>query len=164
MRFPASCVLLLLTLVPQLSLATGPAADNDPTCLAQGKDLPQNNDQIVQWKKSTPNQFLARGHATGTVSQLYPDKNGHQHFEIRLDTAAGDTLEIVYSDAFGAIPKIQAGMSVEACGDYITSTQATGQYSASPDGAILHWIHKSPKPNGHPSGYVEVDNVVYGGD
>ena len=64
----------------------------------------------------------------------------------------------------GAIPKIQKGMSVEACGDYITSTQTTAQYPASPDGAILHWIHKNPKPGGHASGYVEVDNVIYGGE
>ena len=161
MKFSVLCGVLVLGLVSRAAMAGG---DTDPSCLSNGVELAANNEQVVQWKKSTANQFLARGHVTGTVSQVYPDKNGHKHFEIHLDTPAGDPLEIVYNVSFGGLPTIQKGMSVEACGDYITSNQATAQYPASPDGGILHWIHKSPKPSGHASGYVEIDNVIYGGD
>ena len=152
-----------VALVLAVSVNFAWAADVDPTCLGSGQDLTLNNEQVIQWKKFTANQFLARAHVSGVVAQIFPDKNGHKHFEIQLDGATGEAIEIVYNVSFGALPTIQKGMTVEACGDYITSNQATSQYPASPDGAILHWIHKSPNPTHHASGYLEIDSVVYGG-
>ena len=127
----------------------------------KGQPLPVNNAQIVVWKHSTPNQFLARGHAAGTITKLYPDHNGHTHFEITLSQTANETLEVIYNQSFGSLPALAPGMAVDTCGDYITSTAAANGYQASPDGAIIHWIHQSDSAN-HPSGYVEINNNVFG--
>lgn len=132
-----------------------------PDCMAGGKVLPIDNQQVVQWKASTPNQYKNRAHVNGPVTRLYPDHSGHTHFEISIGNAATDTLEVIYNDEFGALPQMRVGMSVEACGDYITSTAQSGPYPASPDGAIIHWIHKNPH-QGHDDGYVAVDGTLYG--
>jgi hypothetical protein len=131
-----------------------------PRCLKGNQNVPINNAQIHKWKTTTANQFLARGHAYGRLTKVYPTKNGHAHFQIEFDDVA-DTLEVVYSLDFGKLPKLAKGMEIEACGDYITSTKATSQYPPSPDGAILHWIHRSTGGN-HPSGYLAIDGRVYG--
>ena len=163
-----------------------------PACLDHGKVLNVMDDQVATWKSTTRNQFLARAHVTGTIHRIFPDHSGHNHFEIQMNNSAGDTLELVYNKSFGNLPSLRAGMKVEACGDYITSNHATSQYPASPDGAIMHWIHnnlggggaftaasfdglstnkgkgpkKPPVPpvtSGHDAGYVAIEGVVYGG-
>jgi hypothetical protein len=141
-----------------LALAGGPV----PVCLDGKKAVPVDNAQVIQWKTSTANQFLSRGHVQGRVTRVYKNKSGHNHFEIDLGPGADDTLEIVYNISFGKLPDLKLGMEIEACGDYITSNAQTSQYPASPDGAILHWVHRNPKGKGHDSGYVVVDGVVFG--
>jgi hypothetical protein len=69
---------------------------------------------------------------------------------------------VIYNEQFGAVPATRAGDQFEACGDYITSNAPSGQYPASPDGAIVHWIHQSPNPKSHDSGYLIVNGVVCG--
>jgi hypothetical protein len=138
------------------------ATDAFPVCLNGKKGLGINNAQVHVWKTTTPNQYLARGHVHGTISRLYPTKNRHAHFEIEFDGGVDDTLEVVYSLDFGKLPRLALGMEIEACGDYITSSQATSQYPPSPDGAIIHWIHKSTSRN-HASGFLAVEGRVYGG-
>ena len=145
--------LILVTLASIFSLQVM-AADPVPSCMVNGANLPVNNQQVLNWKHTTANQFLARAHVQGTITQVYPDRNGHRHFAIRLDEVKSDTLEIVFNDAFGKVVDLRVGLTVEACGDYITSEAATSQYPASPDGAILHWVHANPKGQGHPSGYL----------
>ena len=120
--------------------------------------LPINNDKIILWKQTTPNLFLARGHAIGVIGAIYPMKNGHNHFQLLL--AGGGTIEVIYNTEFGALPPLNSGMNAEICGDYITSSQDTAEYPASPDGAILHWVHKSTKV--HLSGYVIIDGKLFG--
>ena len=144
-----------------------------PACLDRGNDLPINNDQIAEWKSSTQNQFLARGHVSGAISRIFPDHSNHNHFEIQMDTPTGDTLEIVFSKCDGTLPALRTGMRVEACGDYITSMSHSGSNPVSPDGAILHWVHKSLPVDlcghnygdggDHDSGYLAIDGQVYGG-
>lgn len=136
------------------------ATDAVPLCKAAGKNIPVNNSQVIQWKSTTQNQFLGRGHVQGRLTGVYPDRNNHAHFQIELSPA--ETLEVVFSYDFGKLPKLALGMDVEACGDYITSNAPTSQYPASPDGAIIHWIHKNPKNGGHESGYLVLDGSVYG--
>ena len=135
-----------------------------PACLdASGQELQTNNDQVLQWKSSTPNQTLKRGHVAGVLTLAYPDRNGHSHFEIKIGPTSTDTLEIVYNISFGALPQLHPGMAVEVCGDYITSNAATQQYpTPSPDGAIMHWIHRNPSGHGHLSGYTILDGAVFG--
>ena len=147
-----------------LALGASPSFADDviPECLAYGRHLPDNTQQVLHWKRTTSNQFQERGHVSGVVSAVYPDKNGHEHFQISMGRRAEDTLEIIYNSDFGQIPSVQIGMRVEACGDYITSTARSGPYPPSPDGAILHWVHMNPKGRGHDAGYLVLDGKLYG--
>jgi hypothetical protein len=127
--------------------------------------LTVNNDEVARWKHSTANQFHARTHVAGPITQIYPDRNGHEHFAI--DLGHGETLEVVYNQDFGSVPATRVGMMVEACGDYITSTGSSADpngkiYPASPDGAIVHWVHFAPRRSGHHSGYLVVDGALTG--
>lgn len=126
-----------------------------------------NNDQVLRWKATSKNQFHARARVQGKVVRIYPDRNGHEHFSIQIGPKSGDTIEVVYNQNFGAVPEPEVGMDVEACGDYITSTgpaPAPGgkTYPASPDGAIIHWVHFAPSRSGHTSGYLVVGGVLTG--
>ncbi len=133
-----------------------------PECMSHGSVLPVNNSQVASWKSSTPNQYLARAYVTGRVGEVYPDRNGHKHFSITLDGTRNATLEVVYNDEFGDCPVPQDGQTVSACGDYITSTQATSQYQPSPDGAIIHWVHMSPDLGRHDSGFLTINGSLCG--
>jgi len=134
-----------------------------PSCLdGHSREVTATNEQVLRWKTTTPNQFLSRAHVTGVIENIYPARNGHDHFEIKIGPNSKDTLEIVYNQSFGGIEHLVPGASVEACGDYITSNAPTQNYEASPDGAILHWIHRSPNPTRHPSGYLIIDGTLYG--
>lgn len=140
-------------------------ADDAPPCLADnGSVLGLMDNQVMRWERSTPNQFLARAHVAGSIVEVYPDQNGHHHFAIQIGPAPSNRLEVVYNEDFGSVPPVQTGSTVEACGDYITSTAQSEQYPASPDGAIIHWVHLSPNPNKHPSGYLMIDGTLYGQD
>jgi hypothetical protein len=134
-----------------------------------------NNDKIIEWKREGRNQRHERGRAYGVIAQVYPDRNGHEHFSIRISAQGKggeqieDTVEIIYNHSFGEMPAPRVGMEVEACGDYITSNAPSGgpggrTYPASPDGAIIHWVHIAPDRSGHHSGYVVIDGVVVGQD
>lgn len=139
-------------------------ADNVPQCVAYGRELPVNNEQVLNWKRTTANQFQDRANVSGQVVRLFADRSSHAHFEIQIGPRQGDVLEVVYNLHFGAIPEVQLGMQVQACGDYITATAHTGKYPPSPSGAIIHWIHMNPKNRGHDHGWMMIDGVVYGND
>lgn len=151
----------LMTLA--LFVGSSVLADNVPACMAGGQTLAVNNAQVIDWKNTSQNQFHSRGHIQGQLMKVYADKTGHHHFEVLIGANATDTIEVIYNESFGAIPTIAPGVEVEACGDYITSNSPAGGYSASPDGAILHWVHGSTSAS-HDSGYVAIDGTVYGQD
>jgi hypothetical protein len=139
------------------------AAAQIPDCLdASGSTLPVDNAAVLALKTSTPNQYLTRAHVSGTIERIYPDHSGHNHFEVQIGPQPTDTIEFVYNISFGQLPNLQPGMTAEACGDYITSDAPTSQYPASPDNAIMHWIHRNPKGHGHPSGFVVIDGSLFG--
>ena len=131
----------------------------DETCLSHGKPLDIINGQVLTWKTSTANAFLARARIQGTVDQLFPDHSGHRHFSLKIGPQAQDHIEVIYNLSFGKLPVPKMGDSVEACGDYITSIAQTGSYPASPDGGIIHWVHRSP--GHHEQGYVILNGVKY---
>ena len=138
------------------------APDAMPPCLDErGNTLGVDNADAVLWKTTTPNQTLKRGHIAGIISKLYPDHNGHTHFEAKLGPSANETIEVIYNMSFGQINGLSVGQTVEACGDYITSTAPAGGYVASPDGAIIHWIHMNPG-RGHESGFLMIEGTVFG--
>lgn len=141
-----------------------------PPCMDQNLNaMPINNEIVLKWKESTPNNFVRRAHIKGIVipNDAVSDRNSHSHFVIAiLGTTQSGPIEVVYSDQFGLLPAIHEGMQVEACGDYITSTGRGGpdnEFPPSPVGAIIHWLHKSWQPlDRHPSGFLAIDGVVYG--
>jgi hypothetical protein len=133
-----------------------------PNCLDQTAVLPVNNEQVLQWKQTSPNGVKRRGHVTGIVTRSFNDRSGHAHFEIKIGKLATDTLEVIYNKEFGALPPIREFMNIEACGDYITSNRPNGGFPASPSGAIIHWIHKSDNVAKHESGYLAIDGTLYG--
>lgn len=132
-------------------------------CMAGKSAIAIDNDQVINWKRTTRNQFHARGHVEGVLRQEYADHSGHDHMQIVIEGAGGasETLEIVYNSKFGRLPAMKVGSVIEACGDYITSNQPTRRYPASPDGAIIHWVHKSKNRN-HESGYLVIDGQPAG--
>ena len=131
----------------------------DETCLDHGKSLEVINDQVIVWKSSTANAFLARARIEGTVDQVFPDHSGHRHFSLKIGPKATDHIEVIYNLSFGNLPTPTIGMTAEACGDYITSIAQTGSYPPSPDGGIIHWVHRSP--HGHEAGYVILNGIKY---
>lgn len=132
------------------------------TCYSKNHELSTNNQKVLEWKSQTANQYLNRGHIDGILIYNYSDNNGHHHYQVQIGNDHKDTIEVIYNISFGDIPQIPLGSHFEACGDYITSNAPSGGYPASPDGAIIHWVHKSKSPKKHDSGFVVVNGVLYG--
>jgi hypothetical protein len=153
--------LFSITLGLVLTTSLSFAGDVIPNCIAAGQTLNLNNEQAVTWKNTTANQFHSRAHIKGKLVTVYPDHSGHHHMEVLIGPNNQDTIEVIYNEAFGPMPTLNPGAIIEACGDFITSKAQSGPYPASPDGAIVHWVHKAPN-SGHESGYVVVDGTVCG--
>ena len=62
--------------------------------------MPLNNGRILEFKKSTQNQFRARGYVRGPVVEVYPDRNSHDHFSIRIGEGRTDS-KFICSGALG---------------------------------------------------------------
>lgn len=164
MSFLKQTTLLMGLLFWALTLE-GTETTSPPPCKNnKGKELPLNGFQVIEWKHTTANKFEGRAHLKGTVSKIYPDKNGHRHFQMIFNDVKNneDTIEVIYNESFGKISEIEIDMTVETCGDYITTTKQNGPYPPSPDGAIVHWVHENPSGKGHPDGYVTLNGVLYG--
>ncbi|MEK6705358.1 MAG: DUF3465 domain-containing protein [Bdellovibrionota bacterium] len=147
--------------VEDASPVTGAPAIN---CPAYGQNLQINNKQVLHWKRTTQNQFRERGHISGMVVEIFPDRNGHEHFVVNIGSYFEDTIEVIYNQDFGALPGLKIGMRAEACGDYITSIAQSGPYPPSPVGGIIHWVHKNPSRKGHDPGFLILDGKIYGQD
>ena len=133
-----------------------------PACLSDsGQAMGLNNAGVIQLKTTTPNSFRERALISGVVTKIYSDHSCHHHFQLKIGPAPMNTIEVIYNEEFGGFPAFNVGASVVACGDYITSNRAT-QYPASPDGAIIHWIHKSPNLARHQSGYLMINGTMTG--
>jgi len=134
---------------------------SSPTCLDEnGNNLPVDNAKAISDKANTANGALSRDHVKGPITKVYANQPGHNHFEIALDNN-GNTLEVVYDTAFGQLPTLSEGMMVEACGDFINSYAPERGYAASPDGAIIHWIHRSNSKS-HADGFTIINGDLYG--
>lgn len=154
----------ILSIITTLTLvSTAQAFTDSPICMSKGQPLPINNVEVLNWKHTSRNSFKSRGHLEGTIGQVYKNATGHRHFQIVIGENPHDTIEVVYNEKFGRIPgeMLQRGARVETCGDYITSNSRSGRYNASPDGAIIHWVHESTN-NRHESGYVIIEGQLFG--
>jgi hypothetical protein len=143
---------------------------NQPECLVS-RNVPMtvNNEEIVRWKDSQPNQFRERGLITGRFVTFLVNKTSHLHIDVELDTPPIDPrdkfsnhLEVIYNREFGDVTNIKPGDRVAACGDFITATKQSGPYPPSPVGAIIHWVHKSNNTRKHADGFLMINNEVYG--
>jgi hypothetical protein len=141
-----------------------PNLPNHLTCLDTNHEaLPYLNDEVLEWKRNTPDQTLKRALVEGVVAQIYPSKTGHAHFAINIDQQAGGDLEVIYNDSFGKLPAIKVGMKIVACGDYITVGPRAKL--PSPMGAIIHWVHYNPgdRDGGkHKHGFLIIDGKPFG--
>lgn len=117
-----------------------------PVCLDGRNEMQIDNQRVIEMKHNTPNQYLDRGFIDGVVIRPPSIENGHQHFSLALSNNKKDTIEIVYNNDFGTMPQrpVLVGDHVVVCGDYITSFARGGGYDASPDGALIHWVHYNP--------------------
>ncbi len=135
-----------------------------PQCLDNNRTpLPVNNAKVLQWRESTQDQFQDRGFVQGVITNVYPDQTGHAHFALNLDQSSGGDIEIIYNQEFGRLPNLQPGMTVVACGDYITAGPRSRL--PSPMGAIIHWVHYNPgdRDGGrHPNGYLIINGQTFG--
>ncbi len=149
----------LVTLLGYIAaIVAGPTAHGAqvPECLANGRALAVNDADVEHWEDTTASHFQGRAHIVGKVIGFFPDQTGHNHFSVQIGATGEDAIELIYNQSFGRLPVLAVGMTVEACGDYITDL-------ASPDKAIIHWVHKSNSAS-HASGYVAIDGEVYGQD
>lgn len=122
-----------------------------------------DNNLPINLKFHTENRYEARVFVSGIFVKLNGSRNKHVKFEIDLDrdmSTLDDRLEIIYNEKYGSMPQIQAGVSVLACGDYITANANEDGYEASPQGAIVHWVHPSEFPKAHPHGFLVIDGSL----
>lgn len=136
-----------------------PGDPRTTACTDHGKLLDINNAQVIQWRTSTPNTFTARARIAGVVDKVFADRNGHRHFSLKIGPNPQDHVEVVFNLSFGQMPTAVLGDKAEACGDYITSIAQTGPYPPSPDGAIVHWVHRGSRS--HEAGYVILNGSRY---
>ena len=141
-----------------------PADGSIQPCMNQGQVLPVMNEQALQWRETQASGFKTRALISGTVDEVFPDQTGHRHFSLKVGPNPGDHIEVIYNESFGAMPLPQTGEEAQACGDYIVATQQNGGYAASPDGALVHWVHKNTDHSSHDNGYVVLNGVVYGNE
>jgi hypothetical protein len=90
---------------------------------------------------------------------VYSDHAGHRHFSVRIGPNQEDRIEVIYNLDFGSLPVPVVGQTASACGDYIVSTSENGGYPASPDGMIIHWVHRSH--SGHEPGFTILNGQLY---
>lgn len=137
------------------------ATTTAPDCMAGKQKLEIDNANVLNWKATSRDQFKGRARIKGTITKVYANTRSHTKLQATIGPSAGDTVEIVYNDSFGRIPRLPLNAAIEVCGDYITARKPFRRYPASPDGALIHWVHRS-NDSGHPHGYVIIDGTVYG--
>ncbi len=150
---PSFLVLSVLFFLKTTSASAINCYDNDKVSA-----LGVMNAQVLQYLHNTQNQFTTRALVQGTVVARFADQTGHAHFSIDLNGDGRGDLEVISQNAFGEPTSILPGMSVSACGDYITD-------SSSPNGGIIHWVHCNPgnRDQGkHPDGWMVVNGNLYG--
>lgn len=153
-----------------------------PRCLdGNRQEMRSNNEEVIRWKSETQNQFKERALVVGKLVGVLLDRRSHLHLEMDMDRDQGrgngqnngqsngrrgdakeSHLEVVYNKAFGEVDRVDNGMSIAACGDYITARDQSGPYKPSPVGAIIHWVHASNNPGKHSDGFLVIDGKLFG--
>lgn len=146
-----------------------PALPNNLKCQDLDRDaMPYMNEIVLNWKHSTENTFKRQALIQGKIDVIYPAKRNskghtHTHFSIDINSVPGGDIELIFNDEFGPLPAVSEGMSVTACGQYITANERS--HLPSPMGAIIHWIHYNPgdRDGGkQPHGFVIINGKPFG--
>ncbi len=139
-----------------------------PNCDGPQGPMPFINPTVLNWKATKPNQFKARAFIEGVFVRETLDRDSHYQFIIQIGPdAQRDIVEVIYNKEFGQYPVLVPGMPVVACGDFINAFRNGGGYSASPAGAIIHWVHWNPgdRDGGrHQHGFMVLGGQVVGYD
>ena len=83
-----------------------------PPCMDdRGSSMNVNNQQVLNWKNSTPNQFKDRGYIQGTLVGVIQARPSHIHLDVfignnGMGTRGRDTdIEVIYNQEFGEVPR-----------------------------------------------------------
>ena len=154
--------LFFVLFFPILSWANS-FTNNAPDCYSRNQIIPIDNEQVLDWKYHSKDQYKNRGNVLGVLTLMYRERSGHYHFQVTIGDNPQDTIEVIYNKNFGEIPRefFQLGALVQACGDYITSNKRTKRYQPSPDGALIHWVHRSNNDR-HEHGFVVINDQLFG--
>ena len=135
-------------------------AESAPDCLGMnGESLAVDNAQALTLKRTGKSGVAYRARVQGKVvsdsQQRCSSRSGtcHAHFDIQIGPKATDLIEVVYSEDFGKMKEPQIGDTVEACGDFLNTSQ---QRNSGKSGAIIHWVHRSNCMD-HEHGYVLIE-------
>lgn len=167
MKSTSFCLQLIISILSLSASASYDASSQLPACIGEhSKVLSLTNSQVLQLKQekdARPVRALVAGKVSRVFQTTCNNKGTcHDHFEIQIGSDSKDILEVVYSNDFGALPKVQVGAEIQTCGDFInTSAQGRGRGPVSPSGAIIHWVHKSGCMD-HENGYVAIDGKLFG--
>lgn len=139
-----------------------------PLCFDRSESIEIDNERVLRMKEEKPNQFKARAFVSGKVITEPKLVGGHERFSIMIGSNTTDTLEMVYnvSPEFGDLPPVRIGDDIVVCGEFINSFKDGGGYKASPDGAIVHWVHYNPgdRDPDHEHGFMMFDGNLAGFD
>ncbi len=137
-----------------------------PLCFDQSEVLEVDNERVLRMKAEKPNQYKARAFVEGKVTTNPYLRGEHIRFSIQIGRDTDETLEMVYNIDFGDLPEVRIGDNVVVCGEFINSFKQGGGYPASPDGAIVHWVHHNPgdRDTVHEHGFMMFENGLAGFD
>jgi hypothetical protein len=137
-----------------LVLSTAAWAAPTPPCpQATGAELPINNEQVLEWKKSTAQAVRSRVHIKGKAVQEKKSKAGSR-IAVKIGPDKKDVVEIFYHGKFSPRPNVKKGQEVQACGEFI--------FDGSSEFGIVHRVHAAKNPKILP-GFLVVQGKVYGG-
>ena len=136
-----------------------PAPDGSIQCMDHGQALAIDNEKAMQLRSQQKSGYTTRLLISGIVDEVFPDHSGHRHFSVKIGPNPDDHVEVIYNLSFGSLPVPTVGETAEACGDFIVSTSQNGGYPASPDGMILHWVHRTT--GGHDPGFTILNGQLY---
>lgn len=153
-------------LIVSLSLIGRFAIANDQSlsalqadCTDGGQILSVDNEKAIQLRSQKPSGFKTRLLVSGTVDAVFPDQTGHRHFSVKIGPNVDDHIEVIFNLRVGSLPIPYVGEEATACGDYIVSKSQNSGYPASPDGMIIHWVHRSS--GGHEPGFTILNGQFY---
>jgi len=157
--------LALLFCFPAFAASAGKV----PTCLDDARrPMRIDNSRVLDLKRTTRSGYHDRGFVRGPLLSVVSTKGSHVRLDVYIGPEGSEprgaetSIELVYNRAFGQLGnRLEAGMDVVACGDFVNAFKQNGRYPPSPLGAIIHWLHMSPRPN-HVSGFLMIDGKLFG--